>query len=54
MGDAVITLPVQAVMSKQPDGSYKMISSECVTVQTDAVARWLLSAMHVPDQEGGR
>jgi hypothetical protein len=44
----MITLPVQARMVKQPDGSYKMTEAQYITVEADAVARFLLAAFDVP------
>ena len=42
-----IRLPVQAVMSRQPDGTYKIAEAERVTVEADIIARWLLAAFDV-------
>lgn len=45
--DNMITLPVVATMRLQPDGSFKMVEAEYITVSADVVARFLLDRFHV-------
>ena len=37
-----ITIPVQALMTRQPDGTYKIAKAEYVTVAADILARFFM------------
>ena len=51
MESITITLPIQALMCRKPDGSYHIARAEYFTVQVDAVARFLMSAFYLPIHE---
>ena len=46
--NTTITIPVQATMSRQPDGSWRMVDAECVDVAAETVARFFLDVFHIP------
>lgn len=49
--DTKVTIPVKATMQKQPDGSYKMVNAEYVTVEADVIARFLVIAFRISPEK---
>jgi hypothetical protein len=45
--DNTITIPVQATMSRQVDGSWCMVDAKCVSVASDTVAQFFLEAFNI-------
>ena len=48
--DKTMRIPVEATMSRQPDGSYKMVQAEYADISADDFAKFLLKAFEAVNQ----